>query len=153
MSAKKLAFSLLLCFSVAAVGGALTAPSIASWYAGLAKPSFNPPNWIFGPVWTLLYLLMAVSLALAWSRPHVKLSQLKIFIAQLVLNLAWSFFFFYLHLPGVAFLDIVILWAAILKTILKFRRLSLLSSFLLYPYLAWVSFAAVLNLSVWLLNP
>ncbi len=131
-----------------------TAPSIPTWYAGLAKPGWNPPNWVFGPVWSALYLSMAVAAWLVWrqagwagaARP------LGLFGAQLVLNVLWSILFFGLHRPDLAFGEILILWAFILATLVLFWRWSKAAGLLLVPYLAWVTFASVLNFAVWRLN-
>ncbi len=153
---KIFAISLLVCFTVAFAGSAVTTPSIDTWYATLQKSWFNPPNWLFGPVWTLLYFLMSASLALVWNHGlHSKKIRRAVtfFFAQLALNFLWSFVFFGLHLPFVAFAVITALWMSILKTIQVFRPISPRAAYLLYPYLAWVSFAALLNLSIALLNP
>ncbi len=141
--------SLLICFSVSAMGAAVTTPSIGNWYVGLIKPPFNPPNWIFGPVWTLLYFLMAISLSIVWNKNGNK----KIFFLQLFLNFLWSFVFFYLHNPMLGFIVIVLLWLSILKTIVNFKKISSVAAGLLVPYLLWVSLAALLNLSIVVLNP
>lgn len=151
-----LAISLVVCFFVAFAGSAVTTPSINTWYLMLQKPWFNPPNWIFGPVWTLLYFLMGVSLALVLHKGlHAKKIRRAalIFLVQLALNFLWSLVFFSFHLPLAAFAVIIALWVGILKTIQAFRPISSRAAYLLYPYLAWVSFAALLNLSIALLNP
>lgn len=150
-----LVLCLLLCQAAGAVGALFTAPSIPGWYAGLAKPSFNPPNQVFGPVWTLLYLLMGVSLYLVWRKPRgrERSGAVRWFFIQLALNVLWSILFFGLHSPWAAFADILLLWAAILAFMLSSWRISRTSSALMVPYLLWVSFAAVLNLAIALLNP
>lgn len=145
---------LILCFGVAALGGLWTAQSIPTWYPTLQKPSWNPPSWLFGPVWTALYTMMAVA---AWlvTRERDRISirvPLLLFVVQLALNLAWSAIFFGLRAPGAAFVEIVVLWLAILATILVFRRVHRGATALLVPYLAWVTFAAVLNATIWRLN-
>lgn len=144
--------SLLLAFS-AATPGALFPPG--DWYAALAKPAWNPPNWIFGPVWTALYAMMAVSAWLVWqgSEGAVRRRALGWYAVQLVLNAAWTPLFFGLHFLGVAFAEILLLWVAIAATIAAFRRVSRVAAWLLVPYLAWVSFAAALNFTLWRLNP
>ena len=142
---------LILCFAVAGVGGMATAPSIPNWYADLAKPSWTPPDWIFGPVWSLLYLSMAVAAWLVWRRGDAVVP-LMIFGIQLVFNAAWSWLFFGLHSPGAAFVDIAMLWMAIAATTAVFWRRSTLAVVLFVPYLIWVSFAAVLNFAIWRLN-
>lgn len=133
------------------IGSLATFSQITTWYASLNKPVFNPPNSLFGPVWTILYALMGVALYLVWNEKNNK-KALTLFAIQLVLNVLWSFVFFGWHQPGWAFLEIIILWVAILATILEFRKLSKTAAWLLVPYLAWVTFASVLNFAVWRLN-
>ncbi len=141
-------------FVVSVAGGALTFPEIGIWYAVLAKPSFNPPNAVFGPVWTALFAMMAVAgLLVSRTAPPGRFRVPFIFYAlQLLFNLGWSFFFFHLHSPALALADIVVLWGLILATLIAFWRVLPLAGALLIPYLGWVSFAAVLNLSIVLLN-
>jgi translocator protein len=145
---------LAICFAAAAIGSAVTAPNIDNWYAQLAKPAWNPPNWVFGPVWTILYILMAVAAWLVWKRHGLAGARtaLAVFIIQLVLNAAWSWIFFGLHRPGVAFFEVLGLAAAILATMILFFRRSVLAGVLLVPYFLWVSFASVLNFAIWKLN-
>jgi tryptophan-rich sensory protein len=137
------------------VGSVFTAPAIPNWYAGLVKPSFTPPAWVFAPVWTTLFALMGVAAFLVWQkgleRRDVKFS-LAIFIGQLALNMLWSITFFGQQNPAVALIEIIFLWLAILATIIAFSRISKPAAWLLIPYLLWVSFASYLNYSVWLLN-
>lgn len=137
------------------IGSVFTIPSIAGWYAGIVKPYFNPPAWVFEPVWTTLFMLMGVSAFLIWKkgldRRDVKIA-LGIFLGQLVLNTLWSIIFFSLHSPGVALIEIVFLWLSILATIVVFARISKTAAWLLSPYILWVSFAMYLNCSIWLLN-
>ena len=140
-----------LCFAVAGIGGLATSPNIPNWYAGLNKPSWTPPGWLFGPVWSVLYLSMAVAGWLVWRKGNA-LVPLAFFAVQLIFNGAWSWLFFGLHNPGAAFVDIVLLWAAITATTIAFWRRSLVAGLLFLPYLAWVSFAAVLNWAIWRLN-
>jgi translocator protein len=142
---------LLLCFAAAA-GGALFMPG--EWYAALNKPAWNPPDWIFGPVWTALYTMMAVAAWLVWRRGGFagQGRPLGLFLAQLALNALWTPLFFGLRQPGVAFAEILLLWVAILATLLAFWPVSRAAAWLLAPYLAWVSFAAVLNGTLWRLN-
>lgn len=149
-----LAVSIVVCFAVAAIGSALTIPSIPTWYAALNKPTWNPPASVFGPVWSALYLLMAVAAWLVWRGRGFAavVVPLTLFAFQLVLNCAWSGLFFSLHRPWLAFVDIVLLWCAILATMISFGRVSSLASILLAPYLIWVSFAAVLNFAVAKMN-
>lgn len=145
---------LAVCFGVAAVGGRFTTPEIATWYGTLQRPAIAPPNWLFGPVWTLLYALMAVA---AW---RIALSEastgrtiaLGMFIVQLALNLAWSWIFFRLHAIGAALAEIVVLWAAIGVTTILFSRITATAGWLMAPYWAWVSFAVLLNTGFWRLN-
>lgn len=149
-----LAVSIGVCFAVASVGSALTMPSIGGWYAALNKPSWNPPSWVFGPVWSVLYLSMAVSAWMVWRGRGLSaaLIPLALFALQLALNCAWSGLFFALHRPWLAFADIALLWFAIVATMISFARVSPLASLLLAPYLAWVSFAAALNFAVATMN-
>jgi len=151
----KLSFSVAVCFLAGALGSAATYPSIPTWYAGLNKPFFNPPNWIFGPVWTLLYIMMGISLFLVWNKKGESKDAeelLPVFFLQLVLNSLWSIIFFGEHLLLWAVIEIIVLWAVILIFIMKSYRVSKLASWLMVPYLCWVSFASVLTVSVWMLN-
>ena len=150
---------LILCLAVpqaiGIVGGLATASSVKTWYAELSKPSFNPPGWVFGPVWTLLYAAMGVACYLVWKdgldKPGVR-TALVVYAVQLALNCLWSYLFFYFRAPGPAFVEIIALWGAILATTILFFRLSTLAGVLFLPYLGWVTFAAVLNYSLWSLN-
>jgi benzodiazapine receptor len=143
---------LILCFATTAPA-ALFPP--AEWYAALNKPSWHPPSWVFGPVWTTLYAMMAVSAWLVWRQGGFARQKgpLGLFLVQLALNAAWSPLFFGLQQPGAAFVCIIALWLAIAATILVFRRVHRIAAWLLVPYIAWVSFAAVLNGVLWRLNP
>jgi tryptophan-rich sensory protein len=150
----KLAASLILCQTAGFLGSLFTTPAIPTWYAALKKPSFTPPNWIFGPVWIGLFILMGISLFLVWKRqghPHFK-TALVFFCVQLILNVLWSVAFFGLRWPLLGFIDIVLLWLAILLTIRHFWKVSRFSGTLLLPYLLWVSFAAFLNFYLWIQN-
>jgi len=140
-----------LCFAAAAFGG-LFMPG--EWYASLKKPTWNPPGWVFGPVWTALYTMMALAAWLVWKRGGFAAQRrpLALFLVQLGLNAAWTPLFFGLHRPGLAFAEIVLLWLAIAATLATFWRVSRAAAWLLAPYLAWVSFAAALNLALWQLN-
>ncbi len=146
---------LAACFLVAGVSSTFTIAAIPGWYAALNKPSFNPPNGIFGPVWTLLYALMAVAAWLVWKQPASPLrsSALRIFWLQLFLNFAWSWIFFHEHRPGASLLEIFVLWLAILAATVLFMRVARLAAWLMLPYIAWVAFAAFLNFEIWRLNP
>ena len=145
--------SVLICLLAGFIGSFFTVTSADSWYSGINKPSFNPPNWVFGPVWTILYTLMGISLFLLWeSKSRHKKGVLIIFFTQLVLNSLWSILFFGLQSPLFAFLEIIVLWTAIIATVLRAYRISKAAAYLLMPYIFWVSFAAVLNFSIYLLN-
>lgn len=155
-----LLFFLLACFGVAAFGAQFTP---GEWYAALEKPPWNPPAWVFGPVWTVLYVMMAVAGWLVWRSPEPpggarggwsagRRAALGAFAVQLALNGAWSWLFFGLHRPALAFAEIVALWLAILLTTILFWRIRAAAGALLLPYLAWVSFAAALNLELWRLS-
>ncbi len=124
------------------------------WYASLAKPSWNPPNAVFGPVWSVLYVLMGVSAWLVWRRAGFTDAgaALGLFVVQLVLNALWSYLFFGLHRPDIAFFEIAVLWGAILAVVLLFWRVDRVAGILMLPYLAWVGFASCLNLALWRLN-
>lgn len=138
----KLLLCILITEGAGIVGSIATASSVKSWYlTDLVKPTFNPPSWVFGPVWTSLFLLMGIALYLVWNKKN----NLFWFWTQLILNTLWSFLFFGLRSPALAFYEIVILWLAILITIVKFWKINKTASILLWPYLAWVSFALFLN--------
>lgn len=142
-------------FAAATIGNLATMPAIPTWYAGLTKPAFNPPNWVFGPVWGLLYAMMAVAfwriLRLPAEQPG-RAPAIGAFLAQMALNALWSVAFFGAKSPSLGFLTIVALWLAIAATIALFARLDRIAAALLVPYIAWVSFAAVLNAAIWRLN-
>lgn len=174
----KILASIIICELAGVIGAVFTTPEIGGWYASLNKPGFNPPGWIFGPVWTTLFVLMGISLYLVWSerwkikdeinftnrKPWNSLSTkllsgswqkaniILIFGLQLVLNVLWSIIFFGLHSPGLAFFELLALWFAIVFTIINFYRVSKLSALLLVPYILWVSFAGVLNYFIWIIN-
>jgi translocator protein len=149
----KLIISIFVSLFAGFIGSFFTITGVNSWFSTIIKPSFNPPNWIFGPVWTTLYILMGISLYLIWTNKiKNKKPAMTIFFTQLVLNSLWSILFFGVQKPLFAFIEIIILWFAILLTILKFHKISKPASYLLVPYILWVSFAAVLNLSIYLLN-
>ena len=143
-----------LCLAVGALGGWVTAGSVKTWHTTINKPSFTPPNWVFGPVWTGLYVLMGVAAWRVWckARPDQLRVPLALFAVQLALNLAWSVVFFGAHRIGGAVVVIVGLEAAILATMVAFRRMDGLAALLLVPYALWVAFAAVLNVAVWKSN-
>lgn len=139
---------------VGSVSGIATSGNITTWYATLNKPVFNPPNYLFGPVWTALYLLMGISLFMVWRSPYsdARNYALVIFSIQLVLNFAWSFIFFHFKHVGWAFFEIILVWISILAMIIIFHRINKTAAILQIPYLLWVSFATILNLSIWRLN-
>lgn len=130
----------------------MTANSVQTWYPTLNKPSWNPPNWLFAPVWTALYIMMAVSVWLVWREGQFTGVPAALFALQLLLNVAWSWLFFARHRPDLAFGEIVLLWLAILATSLSFRPVSSTAFALLIPYLLWVTFASYLNWTIWRLN-
>ena len=152
----KLLICLATCFGAGFVGSLFTRAAIPTWYALLQKPFFMPPNWLFAPVWFLLYVLMGISAFLVW-RKGIKEFQVRegliIFVIQLVLNTLWSYAFFGLKSPLWGLIVIVPLWTAILLTMINFYRVSKTSSLLLIPYILWVSYATILNFSIYLLNP
>lgn len=151
----KLVVSIIACQMAGLIGSMATTPSIPTWYAALQKPSLAPPNWVFAPVWTALFLLMGISAFLVWRKglnaPGVKLA-LSIFTLQLVINTLWSFTFFGLRSPLAGLVTISVLWIAILLTIVLFFRTDRVGAILLIPYLLWVSFASVLNAQILALN-
>jgi tryptophan-rich sensory protein len=154
MKAMKLIASLVISFAAGAAGSLATIPNIPSWYAELEKPFLNPPNFVFGPVWTALYLLIAISLYLVWTRKSTKskASAYWVFAVQMVLNALWSFVFFGLHMPELAIAVIIVLLAAIVATIVLFYRFSKPAAYFLVPYLLWVGFATYLTIGVAVLN-
>ncbi|QCK88863.1 tryptophan-rich sensory protein [Phreatobacter aquaticus] len=144
---------ILVCFAVAALGSLATSAGLASWYPTLTKPSFNPPNWLFGPVWTVLYVMIAVAGArLVLSSAGDKGPVLAAYGTQLALNCAWSWVFFYAQRPGLAVIVIAALWLSIVATIVLAWPKDRVASWLMMPYLAWVSFASLLNIAIWRLN-
>jgi len=148
-----LLLAIAICFAVAGLGAAATDTSLDTWYRTLEKPSWHPPDWVFGPVWTVLYVMMAVSAWLVWRANHErKWIALSLFGVQLLLNLAWSGVFFGLQQPDMAFAEILVLWTAIAGTIAAFWQQARVAAVLLVPYLAWVTFASALNFAIWQLN-
>ena len=149
----KLFVSLLIPQLIGGLGALVTTPNISTWYASLNKPFFNPPSWLFGPVWTLLFLAMGIALYQIWTKKKSLLHKsLHWFWAQLLLNLVWSFLFFGLKNPLFSFTEIIFLWFAIYKTIQTFYKINRPSGLILVPYLAWVSFASLLNIAIFWLN-
>lgn len=147
-----LAGFVVLCLAVGGVAGFATMGGVTGWYQTLTKPSFNPPNWLFGPVWTVLYVLMAVAAWLVWRKVGLGAPAMIFFFLQLLLNFAWSFIFFRAHATGWALADITVLWITIVATMVAFVQIDTAAAWLLAPYLAWVSFASLLNASIWRLN-
>lgn len=150
-----IALSIVATELIGFAGTFFTIPSIQGWYTTINKPSFNPPNWIFGPVWTTLFLLIGISLGLVINLPKEARHKTKALIAfavQLILNLGWSYVFFYLHRPGLALIEIGLLLLSIMVNIYYAGRDSKAAGWLLVPYLLWVGFASILNLAIWILN-
>jgi len=152
----KLVISIVVCQCAGIIGSVFTTPAIPTWYAALQKPVFTPPSWLFAPAWITLYLLMGIAAFLIWriglDNRQVR-TALIIFLVQLALNSLWSVVFFGMQSPLYGVIVIIILWLAILLTILMFARISRLAAWLMVPYILWVSFASALNISIWLLNP
>lgn len=158
----RLILSILITELAGAIGSLVTIPSVNGWYRTLRKPSFNPPDSVFGPVWTFLYLLMGIALYIVWEKarnedeqPALKVQSkraITAFTIQLGLNTLWPFLFFGLNSPLYGFIDIILLWFAIMSTIILFAPISITAAILLIPYILWVSFAAVLNYQIWQLN-
>lgn len=151
----KLFISILIPLLVGAVAGFFTTSGVDGWYTVANKPSFNPPNWIFAPVWTTLYILMGIALYLVWksdAAKNIKQTAIVLFAVQLTLNFFWSFIFFSLQQTGWALVEIIAMWLAIVATIIWFGKISKTAAWLLVPYICWVSFATVLNYAIWKLN-
>jgi len=152
----KIAIALIICLAVGYSASTVTRPSVETWYPTIVKPVFNPPNWIFMPVWTLLYILMAIAAGLVWDKIKEQTEEVKkallFFIIQLILNAIWSYLFFGLKNPLLALVEIVLLWLMIYETYFKFIKINKTAGYLLIPYLAWVGFATILNASIWWLN-
>lgn len=150
-----LLFSLSLALGVGALGGLVTAPAIETWYAALAKPAFNPPNWLFGPVWTLLYVMMGFAAWRIFVNAHgtARRAALALYLAQLLLNLGWSFLFFGAKSPLAALIEIAALLACLAAATRSFLQLDRTAGVLMTPYLIWTCYALLLNFSIWRLNP
>lgn len=150
----KLIIAILLPMVIGGLSGFLTANSINDWYVTLNQPSFNPPNWVFGPVWTTLYLIMGISLYRIWRLPDTeeRNQAIKIFALQMTLNFFWSLIFFNWHLIGLALVEIILMWLMIAAMIHHFRKLDAAAGYMNIPYLLWVSFASVLNGAYFILN-
>ena len=152
----RIAVVLTTCLLVGYFSGMVTRDSITTWYPTLVKPSFNPPNWVFAPVWTILYIMMGVAGGMVWNRleqdPENVKKAFTFFIIQLALNAAWSVIFFYFHNPFLALIEVILFWLLIFETHIQFKKIDITAGLLFIPYLAWVSFATVLNASIWWLN-
>ena len=151
----KFIIAVFICEAVGIVSGLLTQNEMTTWFSSLNKPSWNPPAYLFGPVWTTLYLLMGISLGLIWKSNAPETQKLRAeltFALQLFLNFMWSILFFKCHSPALAFMDIILMIVTILMTIGRFARMSRLAAWLLIPYLMWVCFATVLNYRIWAMN-
>jgi tryptophan-rich sensory protein len=149
------ALAILICEAAGIIGSIFTMDSISTWYVSLVKPALNPPSWVFGPVWTLLYALMGIAAFIVWKKAGSERrgnQALWIFGFQLLLNTTWSIAFFGLQDPGLALANVVLLWASIVWSMICFYKISKTAAWLLLPYLLWVSFASYLNYSIWLLN-
>lgn len=145
---------ILVCQMAGIIGSLFTAPAVKGWYTTINKSPLNPPSWVFAPVWTTLFIMMGVAVSIIWlsGKNETRSKALKVFFIQLFLNTLWSIIFFGLKNPPLAFIEIVVLWFAILYTIILFRKIDKKASYLLIPYILWVSFASVLNLSIAILN-
>jgi len=150
----KLVVSILLPLGVGAIAGMFTSSAVPEWYATLNRPSFNPPNWLFGPVWTTLYTLMGISLFLIWKQIVSKERNIAIFVffLQLALNFCWSFIFFYFNMIGLALIEIILLWISIVIMLVLFFKIKPIAAYINIPYLLWVTFATILNASYYFLN-
>jgi benzodiazapine receptor len=156
MQTVRFIIALMVCFGASGLGALfMSNDAVGNWYEQLQKPSITPPDWVFGPAWTILYIMMSISVFLVWNKgldhPKVKLA-ICIFLIQLTLNAAWTPMFFGFHLIFLALIDIVLLFIAILITIFAFKGISFWASMLLLPYLLWVGFATILNAMIWNLN-
>ncbi|GAA4328152.1 TspO/MBR family protein [Flaviaesturariibacter amylovorans] len=151
----KLLISLVVPQAVAAAGAYFTVTGTGSWYQEIRRPSWNPPNWVFGPVWTLLYVLMGISLFLVWKNARntsLKRTGILLWSVQLFFNFCWSLLFFRAHMIGTALVDLALLWLFLLLTIYVFSRMQKTAAWLLLPYIAWVTFAGFLNYAIYLMN-
>jgi translocator protein len=148
----RLIVCIAICLGAAGLGSLLTTPALRPWYGGLSKPLWTPPNWAFAPVWTILFIAMAIAAWLVWRKVGLTAAPMQLFLLQLLLNVTWSGLFFRLRSPCLAFVEIVMLWFAILATSIEFRKAVPAAGWLLLPYLVWVSYAAALNFSIWRLN-
>jgi len=153
---KKILIFVVTCIAVGYLSGMVTRSAVITWFPTLVKPSFNPPSWVFAPVWSMLYIMMGIAAGLVWSRIDFEREAVRkallFFVIQLVLNALWSLLFFGLHNPLLALIEIVLLWLMIYETYVKFGKIDKIAGYLFIPYIFWVSFASVLNASIWWLN-
>jgi benzodiazapine receptor len=153
---KRILVVVATCLAIGYFAGLITKTSITTWYPTLIKPSFNPPNWVFAPVWSFLFTIIGVAAGLVWNRLEVEKELVKkallFFAIQMALNFLWSALFFGLKNPMLALVEIIVLWLMIYETYIQFVKINKIAGYLMLPYLAWVSFAVVLNGSIWLLN-
>lgn len=152
----RISLVVMTCLVIGYLSGMVTRENIITWYPTLVKPIFNPPNWVFAPVWTVLFIMMGVAGGIVWSKlesdeENVK-KAFKFFMIQLGLNALWSFIFFYLHNPFLALIEVILLLLMIYETYSQFKKIDKIAGYLFIPYLAWVSFAMILNFSIWYLN-
>lgn len=152
----KIAIFVVTCIAVGYLSSIATQSSVNTWFAGLNKPSFNPPSWVFAPVWSTLYIMMGIAAGLVWNRIDYDKDNVRIallfFAVQLALNALWSILFFGLQNPLLALIEVVLLWLMIYETYTKFIKIDKIAGYLFIPYLLWVSFASILNASIWWLN-
>ena len=145
---------ILLCIGLGSISGIASGTGLTEWYQTLNKPFFQPPSWVFGPAWTILYTLMGIAIARIWHQPasSMKTTAVRLFVIQFIINLIWTPIFFALQQPLIALIIIIIMWILILLTIRSFKKLDSTAAYLLVPYIMWVSFATVLNASIVYLN-
>ena len=150
----QLLLCLILPLAVGGISGFFTVEAIPGWYRTIEKPEWNPPSWVFGPVWTTLYILMGIAMFLIWTRPRTELRQRALYLnaIQLILNFFWSFIFFNVHAMGWALVEILMLWILIVATLFAYDKVYKPAAWLLLPYIIWVSFATLLNGAIWWLN-
>ena len=152
----RIAAIVLTCLAVGYFSSLITRENIPTWYVTLKKPIFNPPNWVFAPVWTILYIMMGIAAGRVWNKVDNDLQNVKkgmyFFIVQLALNALWSYLFFDIHNLFLSLIEIILLWLMIYETMVQFKKVDKLASKLLIPYLVWVSYATILTASVWYLN-
>ncbi|WP_221259163.1 TspO/MBR family protein [Flavobacterium okayamense] len=152
----RIVYMIAICLAIGFLGSRITQMTIDTWYPTIEKPIFNPPNWVFAPVWTLLFILMGIAAGLVWNKLEENKEDVKkamlFFIIQLLLNLLWSYLFFGLNNLLLAAIEIILLWLIIFETFMLFKRINLKAGYLLIPYLAWVGFASILTITIYILN-